>query len=62
MTTFIVTMVIAVGVTVALIVGIDAALEWLDRRRNPDMCSPMHPCPECEGPRSNLDRWDRGQP
>jgi hypothetical protein len=39
--------VFAVPVAVFLIVAIDAALEARDRRREPDVCSPMHPCSHC---------------
>jgi hypothetical protein len=59
MTTFILTMVVAVGVTVALIVGVDAALEWFERRRYGD-CSPMNHCPECAEAVDAACRQERG--
>jgi hypothetical protein len=37
----------ALTVAVLLAVAIDAALEARDRRREPDVCSPMHRCREC---------------
>jgi hypothetical protein len=38
----------AVPVAVFLIVAIDSALEWRDRRRAPEPCSHFHRCEECQ--------------
>jgi hypothetical protein len=60
-TTFIITIVLAISVSVALILAVDWALEWWDRRQD-RACSHYSRCPECEPePLGNLDRWDRGQ-
>jgi hypothetical protein len=40
-------LIFAVPVAVFLIVAIDAALEWRDRRREPEPCSHYNRCPEC---------------